>query len=312
VESGGPLGALTFAPSEARWWTAGFLLIMGVALVSDPNLQPEAVPDPGTARIFFTLNLGGVGLATYFVLRDFLVRLQDARAELQREQERSERLLLNMLPEQIARRLKDGEEVIADRLDDVTVVFSDLVGFTPMSQQLPASEVVSVLAELVADFDRLARKHGLEKIRTQGDAYMAVAGAPHPRPDHVEAAARMALDMIETAHRHLDPFGSSMELRVGIDCGPVVAGVIGLDKFVYDVWGDPVNTASRMESHGVPGRIHVTPNVHERLQHEFEFEARGTIDVKGKGPMSTYFLAGVHLAIHRGHDRPEVPTQFDE
>lgn len=285
-----PLGALIFAPSESPWWTAGFVFVLVGAWLADPLLHPEVIPGPGTVRVFFALNLGGVGVAMFFVLRDFLVRLQDTQVELQREQERSERLLLNMLPGQIAGRLKDGEEAIADRLEEVTIVFSDLVGFTQMSQRLSASEVVSVLADLVADFDRLARKHGLEKIRTQGDAYMAVAGAPEPRPDHVEAAAMMALDMLQTAHRHLDPSGSSLELRIGIDCGPVVAGVIGLDKFVYDVWGDTVNTASRMESHGLPGLIHVTPSVYERLRHEFVFEGRGTIDVKGKGPMSTYFL----------------------
>lgn len=287
-----PLGALIFSPRESPWWSAGFLAALGVAWLLDPLLPPEPVLAPGVIRAFFALNLGGVGFAMFLVLRDFLLRLQQARSALRQEQERSERLLLNMLPESIAQRLKDGEEVIADRLGEVTIVFADLVGFTPMAEHLPATEVVAVLNDLVADFDRLAKEHGMEKIRTLGDAYMAVAGAPHPRSDHVAAAAAMALAMLDMAHRHFDPSGAKLELRVGIDCGPVVAGVIGLHKFVYDVWGDPVNTASRMESHGAPGRIQVTPRVYERLRGSFQFEPRGVVDVKGKGPMSTYFLVG--------------------
>lgn len=287
-----PLGALIFSPRESPWWSAGFLAVLGVAWLLDPLLPPEPVLAPGVIRAFFALNLGGVGFAVFLVLRDFLLRLQQARSALRQEQERSERLLLNMLPESIAQRLKDGEEVIADRLGEVTIVFADLVGFTPMSEHLPATEVVAVLNDLVADFDRLAKEHGMEKIRTLGDAYMAVAGAPHPRSDHVAAAAAMALAMLDMAHRHFDPSGAKLELRIGIDCGPVVAGVIGLHKFVYDVWGDTVNTASRMESHGAPGRIQVTPRVYERLRGSFQFEPRGVVDVKGKGPMSTYFLVG--------------------
>lgn len=287
-----PLGALIFSPRESPWWSAGFLAALGVAWLLDPLLPPEPVLAPGVIRAFFALNLGGVGFAMFLVLRDFLLRLQQTRSALRQEQERSERLLLNMLPESIAQRLKDGEEVIADRLGEVTIVFADLVGFTPMAEHLPATEVVAVLNDLVADFDRLAKEHGMEKIRTLGDAYMAVAGAPHPRSDHVAAAAAMALAMLDMAHRHFDPSGAKLELRIGIDCGPVVAGVIGLHKFVYDVWGDPVNTASRMESHGAPGRIQVTPRVYERLRGSFQFEPRGVVDVKGKGPMSTYFLVG--------------------
>src|SRR5919106_225856 len=287
-----PLGALIFAPSESPWWTGAFLMALGLAWIPDPQIQSPTELASGFTTAFFALNLGAVGIAMFLVLRDFLARLQRARAELHREQERSERLLLNMLPGPIAQRLKEGDGVIADRLGEVSIVFADLVGFTPMTQRLPADDVVSVLAELVADFDRLARKHVLEKIRTQGDAYMAVAGAPLPRHDHAEAAAWMALEMLETAHRHHDPSGSRLELRVGIDCGPVIAGVIGLDKFVYDVWGDPVNTASRMESHSLPGRIQVTQGVYERLRDSFDFEPYGPVDVKGKGPMSTYFLLG--------------------
>ena len=285
-----PLGALIFAPKEAPWWLAAFVAVLVTALVLEPRLSPSAVVTAQTMRAFFAMNLAGVGAAMYFVLRDFFVRLQRAREELRLEQEKSEYLLLNMLPESIAQRLRDGQEVIADHFEEVTVVFADLVGFTPLSVSLAAEDVVEILGNLVADFDRLADRCGMEKIRTMGDGYMAVAGAPDTRPDHARVSADFALGLLETAHRHIDHKGDRFELRIGIDSGPVVAGVIGLRKFVYDLWGDPVNTASRMESQGVPGRIHTTERVRDQLQDGYRFEERGVVDVKGKGPMSTYFL----------------------
>jgi class 3 adenylate cyclase len=171
-------------------------------------------------------------------------------------------------------------------------LFSDLVGFTPMAQDHSADEIVDLLDDLVAQFDRLVEVHQMEKIRTAGDEYMAVAGAPEPSRNHVSKAADLALDMLEIMGKSSDFFGKTLELRIGIHCGPVIAGVIGLKKFTYDVWGDTVNTASRMESHGVPGKIHVTEHVRDRLQESYRFEQRGLIEVKGKGPMQTYFLVG--------------------
>ncbi|MBW3667138.1 MAG: adenylate/guanylate cyclase domain-containing protein [Actinobacteria bacterium] len=285
-----PLGALIFSPRQAPWWIAAFIAALSAAWVVDPRLSPSPGVTVEIMRAFFAMNLAGVGAAMFFVLRDFFIRLQQARSELRREQERSEYLLLNVLPESIAQRLKDGEEVIADRFDDVTIVFADLVGFTPLSDSLSAEGVVAVLDSLVADFDRLADRCGMEKIRTMGDGYMAVAGAPDTRPDHVQASAEFALEMLDETHRHMHPKGERLELRIGIDSGPVVAGVIGLRKFVYDLWGDPVNVASRMQSQGMPGRIHVTERVRDRLQGSYRFEERGVVEVKGKGPMSTYFL----------------------
>jgi class 3 adenylate cyclase len=210
------------------------------------------------------------------------------------ERERSERLLLNVLPAPIAARLKQGEEVIADGFPEVTVLFADLVDFTRRSQETTPERVVRVLDDLFSALDQLAERHGLEKIKTVGDAYMAVGGLPEPRPDHAQAVAEMALDVREEVARHLDPGGEPLAVRIGIDIGPVVAGVIGRRKFSYDLWGDTVNTASRMESLGVPGCIQVTERTYQRLRDGYRLQRRGLVAVKGKGEMVTYLLLGRH------------------
>ncbi len=215
-----------------------------------------------------------------------------SRRALEEERERSEGLLLNILPAPIAERLKRSDEVIADAYPEATVMFADLVDFTGRSQRISPSEMVRTLDDLFTVFDRLADRHGLEKIKTIGDAYMVAAGIPDPRPDHAEAIADMALEIqAETAGRS-DPEGEPLSVRIGIDTGPVVAGVIGRRKFIYDLWGDTVNTASRMETHGLPGRIQVTERTYRCLNPGYRFERRGSIDVKGKGEMVTYFLLG--------------------
>jgi class 3 adenylate cyclase len=206
------------------------------------------------------------------------------------EQERSERLLLNVLPGPIADRLKQGEEVIADDFPEVTVLFADLVDFTRRSRETTPERVVQVLDDLFSALDTLAERYQLEKIKTVGDAYMVVGGLPEPRPDHAQAVADMALAVREEVARHLDPAGEPLAVRIGIDTGPVVAGVIGRRKFSYDLWGDTVNTASRMESNGVPGCIQVTERTYRRLRDGFRLERRGLIEVKGKGEMTTWFL----------------------
>jgi class 3 adenylate cyclase len=211
---------------------------------------------------------------------------------LEFERERSERLLLNILPEPIADRLKQGQSPIADRFEEVTVLFADIVNFTPLSAYLPAAELIDLLSEIFSAFDRLTERYGLEKIKTLGDGYMAVGGLPIPRPDHAEAVAEMALDMQEEIIRFKAAGGESFRMRIGINTGSVVAGVIGTKKFTYDLWGDTVNTAKRMEQHGLAGRIQVTAATHERLQDRYQFEERGAIPVKGKGEMITYFLTG--------------------
>jgi adenylate cyclase len=206
------------------------------------------------------------------------------------ERERSERLLLNVLPAPIAARLKQGEAVIADGFAEVTVLFADLVDFTGRSRDADPEQVVQILDELFSALDRLAERHGLEKIKTVGDAYMVVGGLPEPRPDHAEAVAEMALAVREEVPNHLDPGGRPLAVRIGVDTGPVVAGVIGRRKFSYDLWGDTVNTASRMETGGVPGCIQVTERTYRRLRDRYRFERREPIQVKGKGKMVTWFL----------------------
>jgi len=202
-----------------------------------------------------------------------------------------ERLLLNILPASIAGRLRAGERVIADRFDEMAVLFADIVDFTPFAQAHPPDEVVNVLNSVFSVFDELADRYGLEKIKTIGDAYMAVGGIQGDA-DGPERVARMGLDMIDQLRSFRTPHGEGLEIRVGMHVGPVVGGVIGLKKFIYDVWGHTVNTASRMESHGLPGRLQVTESARERLAHAFSFEPRGMVEVKGVGPMMTYLLVG--------------------
>ena len=216
-----------------------------------------------------------------------LIDLADKHKMLQYEQEKSERLLLNILPKPVADRLKQSPEAIAERFDDVTVLFADIVGFTSLSAQISPEELVGMLNKVFSLFDGLADKHGLEKIKTIGDAYMAVAGLPMPRPDHTEAIANMALDMQSELSQVAD---GALAVRIGLHTGPVVAGVIGQKKFSYDLWGDTVNLASRMESHGLPGRIQVSAETYQRLQPHYRLEPRGVTEVKGKGELTTYWL----------------------
>lgn len=214
-------------------------------------------------------------------------------ADLDVERAESERLLLNILPAPIAERLKADSGVIADRFDSVSVLFSDIVGFTPLAESLSPEEMVEWLNDVYSAFDVLVQEHGVEKIRTIGDGYMAAAGVPFEREDHARALVILALDM--KAHFEALPpiHGHRADFRIGISSGSVVGGVIGTYKFQYDIWGDTVNTASRMESHGVPGRIQISAATHQLIQSDFDCVARDPIDVKGKGTMSTWFVEGL-------------------
>lgn len=218
------------------------------------------------------------------------IELKAAYERLEEEKAKSERLLLNILPHLIAQRLKEGQKIIADSFTDVTVLFTDIVGFTDMSARITPEQMVNMLDDIFCRFDSLAEKYGLEKIKTIGDAYMVVSGVPRPRPDHLEAIARMSLEMPHQIRDFNDKNGMNLQVRIGFACGPVVAGVIGQKKFIYDLWGDTVNTASRMESHGVPDKIQVPEQTYLRLQDRFIFQERGVITIKGKGEMRTFFL----------------------
>ena len=296
-----PLGALVFVgPREAIPWFLSFAGLVAVSVGLDPSLSGSAPYVPqGVHLAFFALNIVGVATTVFAVLTYFVRAREQALSDLARqhralelEQAKSEHLLLNVLPAPIASRLKEHEEVIADDLSEATVLFADLVGFTPLSERLAAAQVVSLLDAVFACWDALAAEHGAEKIKTIGDAYMVAAGVPLPRADHAEAIARLALAMGPELERCSAAAGIPLQARMGIDSGPVVAGVIGRAKFSYDLWGDTVNTASRMESHAEPGTIQVTERAAARLGDRFALAPRGAIDVKGKGSMPVYVLTG--------------------
>jgi class 3 adenylate cyclase len=283
--------AVPLAVALATAWAAGhrgWALAVAGWFAGAPLLFRTLV-DPEPLRRVLNDSVPDVVLLAVVLLLGEAVR---TRRALALEQNRSERLLLNVLPAPIAARLKQTEGVIADGFSDVTVLFADLVDFTQRSHRIAPEHVVATLNGLFTAFDQLAQQRGLEKIKTVGDAYMVAGGLPDPRPDHAEAVAEMALAMRDEVTRHPDPGGRPLAVRIGIDIGPVVAGVIGTTKFSYDLWGDTVNTASRMESSGVPGCIQVTARTYQRLKDSYRFKRRGPIPIKGKGDIVTYFLVG--------------------
>ena len=294
--------AVPLSVALATAWAAGHrrwsLLIAGLFVVAGIGVGYQALaPHQPALQVLGDVTRDIVLFAAVLLLGE-AVR---TRRALTLEQERSEGLLLNILPAPIATRLKQHEDVIADGFAEVTVLFADLVDFTRRSQRSSPQQVVQVLDELFSAFDQLTRRQGLEKIKTIGDAYMVAGGLPDPRSDHAQAVAEMALAIREEIARRSDPSGQPLQIRIGIDTGPVVAGVIGSDKFSYDLWGDTVNTASRMESTGVPGCIQVTDRAYRRLRDGYRFERRGPVQVKGKGKMVTYFL------VERTNDAAAVP-----
>jgi guanylate cyclase len=289
-----PLGALVFrgAASGVRWFVFWLAAFLGAGIAAVVLETPAPLP-VWFANLMLALNIAVGGTLVFTLLALFARQRADALAALRVEQRYAEDLLLNILPGSIAERLKADPRRIADQFPAASVLFADVVDFTPRSVDLSAAEVVDLLDRLFSHFDELAEREGLEKIKTIGDAYMVASGVPEPRPDHAPALGRLALEMVSA----MQPGGAmgdlGMQIRVGINSGPVVAGVIGRKRFLYDLWGDAVNTASRMESHGVPNRIQVTRATYELLRDGFVLEPRGTISVKGKGELESWYLVAM-------------------
>ena len=288
-----PLGALLFAePRHAPSWLLAYLSLLVVGALLQPALRGGNDLPEGVTITFFVLNLGAVSSIAFVLMNDFIRQKNEALRLLRLEQERSESLLLNVLPKEAAERLKGGARIIADHYESASVLFADLVDFTPLSAELPPETMVELLNEVYSHFDSLAGKYGVEKIRTIGDNYMVAAGVPVRRDDHAQALARMALDM-QAYIASRPPLGRHrLGFRIGINSGPVIAGVIGAQKFHYDVWGDTVNIASRMESQGARGVIQIGPATHTLIKDEFICEPHGAILVKGRGSMETWYLVG--------------------
>ncbi len=301
-----PMGALVFAGVRAgiRWYIA-FLAVF-LACGGAGEILGTVSPLPGWfTTLMLALNISVCGTIVFTLLALFAIQRQHALTALQVAQDQAENLLLNVLPRPIAERLRAEPQTIADQFTSASILFADVVDFTHRSEQLSPAEVVGVLDQLFSHFDALAERYRVEKIKTIGDAYMVAAGVPSPRPDHARALANMALDMVD-AMRSKDAVAHlGMELRVGINSGPVVAGVIGRKRFLYDLWGDAVNTASRMESSGTPGRIQITRATHDLIKDEFVCEARGTIPIKGKGEMETWYVLDRRPTADPGISRGE-------
>jgi adenylate cyclase len=267
---------------------AGLVITLQFLAPADTGVQP-AWAQTMDLVLTVTSSCFMVVATMWYALRE----IDRAHAAMEAEYERSESLLANILPASIAERLKNsGGGVIADKYEDASILFADIADFTERASDVVPADLVNFLNMLYTHFDLLAEKHGLEKVKTSGDSYMVVSGVPEPRPDHLNALADFALDMAAAAARMSDPDGRLLRIRIGVAAGPVVAGVVGAQRFFYDVWGDAVNVAARMESTDYEGRIQVSQDVYERLRHHFVFEERGEIYVKGKGIMHTWYLVG--------------------
>jgi adenylate cyclase len=285
-----PIGALVFGAPRAALWLVAFLALVATAGVLEGSLRgTNALPD-WLRTTFFVLNIVAISTLAVTLLAVFNRQRDQAMHLLAAEQGRSEGLLLNILPKQIAERLKAGERRIADAHQDATVLFADLVGSTALALELAPDALIGVLNDVFSRIDELAERHGIEKIRTIGDNWMGVSGVPRTRPDHAQAGVRMALDVRDFVERYRTPDGRSLAVRIGLNSGPLVAGVIGKHKFVYDIWSDTVNTASRMESQGVAGRVQVSEATYALVKDDFVCEERGAIDVRGHGLLTTYFV----------------------
>lgn len=292
-----PLGALAMAGRrQAVLWFVAYAALVLFAPIVQASLGTDSDLPASAVAGFFIANIIAATGVSFFALYYFVGQKNDALDLLETERAKSDRLLLNILPRQIANELKEHDRTPANRHDAVSVLFADMVDFTPMAEAMAPDAMVEVLNDVFSYFDSLAEELGLEKIRTVGDAYIVASGVPTPRVDHAQAIARMALAMFDYLPNPGLPPHEPLRFRIGISSGPAVSGVIGRTKFQYDIWGDTVNTASRMEATGVPGRIHVSPASHLLLADDFEWEPRGFTDIKGKGPMETWFLLGARAS----------------
>ncbi len=285
-----PLGAIAFdTHRRAPRWFAIYAVAVVLSGVFAAELRTNALP-PEVLLLFFVMNILGPSTIAFTLLYAFAGQRETALGSLREEQAKAESLLLNILPRRIADILKGGQRQVAEGFDAATILFADVVDFTPLSARLEPKEVVELLDHLFSHFDELAERHGLEKIKTIGDAYMVAAGVPVERPDHAQAIARLALDIRESLEAHGKLAQHKIRVRIGINSGPVVAGVIGRRRFIYDLWGDAVNVASRMESQGTAGMIQVTRTTHDLLADDFVLEPQGSVAVKGRGEMDIWFL----------------------
>lgn len=286
-----PLGAMLFGdPRMALRWLAAYLTLAVISGYFELHPLVSSSLSPVTITVFFILNIGTVSAIAIFLLAYFVGEKNRLFTLLQGEQIKSENLLLNVLPREIAAILKNENRTIADHYTEASILFADMVGFTPLSARLKPAEMVELLNEAFSFFDSLLDKYNVEKIRTIGDSYMVVSGVPQPRADHAQVLVRMALEMRDFANTHTFCNGQKISFRIGINSGPVIGGVIGKRKFVFDVWGDPVNVASRMESHGIGGTIQITRATYELIKDEFVCEPRGVVNIKGKGEMEVWLV----------------------
>ena len=287
-----PLGALLVAErKQALWWFIAFLGVLAISGVFEGNVERSNNLPVWLRTAFFVMNLGTVAGITFLALRYFNRQKDWAMELLAREQHKSEQLLLNVLPPSIATLLKDGDRTIATYHEQASILFADIADFTELSVALPPGEVVEMLNALFTKFDQLTEERGLEKIKTIGDSYMVAAGVPEPRTDHAEVLADLALELMAAVGAQTFN-GHRLLLRIGINSGPVVAGVIGTHKFSYDLWGDTVNTASRIEQYGLSGEIRVSATTRERIEHRFDLDTCEPVEMKGKGFVQVSRLKG--------------------
>ncbi|MBI2332361.1 MAG: adenylate/guanylate cyclase domain-containing protein [Chloroflexi bacterium] len=279
-----PLGALLFdEPRNAPRWFLAYLGVIALSGIIQPHVRLVNNLSTTLITVFFVMNLGGVSTFVFVLVSHFV-------GQKNIFQEKAEALLLNVLPKEIAQILKYENRTIADHYDEASILFADMVNFTPMSAEMSPVAMVELLNEVFTHFDGLVEKYDLEKIKTVGDCYMVAAAVPRKRMDHAQSLVRLALEMREFIHRHTFNASRPVDFRIGINSGPVLAGVIGRKKFIYDLWGDAVNIASRMESHGYGGVIQITRATYELIKDQFVCHSYGTVNVKGKGEMEVWHV----------------------